>query len=36
MNDNVVLTSGIMIDKKAVDFNIKKIINQVYKLLPMR
>lgn len=32
----VVLTSGVSIDKSAVDFNIKRIINQVYKLLPMR
>lgn len=32
----MVLTSGMTIDKQAVDFNIKKIINQVYKLLPMR
>ena len=32
----MVLTSGMTIDKKAVNFNIKRIINQVYKLLPMR
>lgn len=33
---DMVLTSGMTIDKDAVDFNIKRIINQVYKLLPMR
>ena len=32
----MVLTSGAAIDIKAIDFNIKRIINQVYKLLPMR
>ena len=32
----MVLTSGVNIDIKAVDFNLKRIINQVYKLLPMR
>lgn len=32
----VVLTSGITIDKEAITFNIKRIINQLYKLLPMR
>lgn len=32
----MVLTSGMTIDKKAVNFSIKRIINQVYKLLPMR
>jgi hypothetical protein len=32
----MVLTSGIKIDKGAIHFNIKRIINQVYKLLPMR
>lgn len=32
----IILTSGIAIDIKAVDFNLKRIINQVYKLLPMR
>lgn len=32
----MVLTSGVQIDKEAVHFNIKRLINQVYKLLPMR
>ena len=32
----MVLTSGVTIDMKAIDFNLKRIINQVYKLLPMR
>lgn len=32
----VVLTSGITIEKQAITFNIKRIINQLYKLLPMR
>ena len=30
------LTIGISIDVEAVHITIKKIINQVYKLLPMR
>ena len=30
------LTSGVMINKESIDFNLKRIINQVYKLLPMR
>ena len=33
---DIKLTSGIEIDVEAVRFNIKRIINQVYKLLPMR
>lgn len=32
----ITLTSGIDIENTAIEFNIKKIINQVYKLLPMR
>lgn len=32
----MVLTSGITIEKQAITFNIKRIINQLYKLLPMR
>ena len=32
----VVLTSGIAIEKQAITFNIKRVINQLYKLLPMR
>lgn len=32
----MVLTSGISIDIQAIHFNLKRIINQVYKLLPMR
>ncbi len=32
----IILTSGLKIDKEAIHFNIKRIINQVYKLLPMR
>lgn len=34
--EKMALTSGIEIDKSAVHYNIKRIINQVYKLLPMR
>ena len=30
------LTSGAVINTSAIDFNLKRIINQVYKLLPMR
>ncbi len=32
----MVLKSGISVKMTAVDFNLKRIINQVYKLLPMR
>ena len=32
----VVLTLGISVSKDAVDNNLKRIINQVYKLLPLR
>lgn len=32
----VALTSGILINKQAINFNLKRIINQTYKLLPMR
>ena len=32
----MVLNSGVEIEIQAVIFNIKRIINQVYKLLPMR
>ena len=32
----VVLTNGVMIEKEAVAKNLKRIINQVYKLLPSR
>ncbi len=32
----VVLTLGISVSKGAVDNNLKRIINQVYKLLPLR
>lgn len=32
----VVLTNGIAIDKEAVAKNLKRIINQIYKLLPLR
>lgn len=34
--EQVALTSGITINVKSIDFNLKRIINQVYKLLPMR
>ncbi len=34
--ESVALTSGVSIDTKAVAYNIKRIINQVYKLLPLR
>lgn len=34
--EQVVLTLGISINKSAVDGNLKRIINQVYKLLPLR
>lgn len=32
----VALTSGVSIDSTAINFNLKRIINQTYKLLPMR
>lgn len=32
----VALTSGVEIEQKAIHYNLKRIINQVYKLLPMR
>ena len=32
----VVLTNGVAIEKEAVAKNLKRIINQVYKLLPSR
>ena len=32
----VVLTNGVVIEKEAVAKNLKRIINQVYKLLPSR
>lgn len=32
----VVLTSGVVISEEAFSSNIKRIINQFYKLLPMR
>ena len=32
----IILTSGLELESEAVHFNIKRIINQVYKLLPMR
>ena len=34
--EQVVLTSGVTIEKAAIQFNLRRIINQVYKLLPMR
>lgn len=34
--ETMALTSGVNIEINAVHFNIKRIINQVYKLLPMR
>ena len=34
--EQVVLTLGISISKSAIDSNLKRIINQVYKLLPLR
>ena len=34
--EQVVLTLGISISKSAIDNNLKRIINQVYKLLPLR
>lgn len=34
--ESVALTSGVSINTKAVTYNIKRIINQVYKLLPLR
>ena len=34
--EQVVLTLGISISKSAIDKNLKRIINQVYKLLPLR
>lgn len=34
--EQVVVTSGISFDVNSIHFNIKKVINQVYKLLPMR
>ena len=32
----MVLTFGISINKSTIDNNLKRIINQVYKLLPLR
>lgn len=34
--EQMALTSGIIINKESIDFNLKRVINQVYKLLPMR
>jgi len=34
--ERMVLNSGIEINIDAINFNFKRIINQVYKLLPMR
>lgn len=34
--EQVVLTLGISITKSAIDKNLRRIINQVYKLLPLR
>ena len=34
--EQMALTSGVIINKESIDFNLKRIINQVYKLLPMR
>lgn len=33
---DLVLTSGVTIDEEAFHLTLKKIINQTYKLLPMR
>ena len=35
-NSAILLSNEISIQAEAVDFNLKRIINQVYKLLPMR
>ena len=34
--EQVVLTLGVSISKSTIDNNLKRIINQVYKLLPLR
>ena len=34
--EKILLSLGITIDKQSIYFNLKRIINQVYKLLPMR
>ena len=34
--NTILLSTGVQVDKEAVVFNIKRVINQVYKLLPMR
>ena len=34
--EKVVLSTGVVIDKEAMHVNIQKLINQVYKLLPMK
>ena len=34
--EKVVLSTGVVIDKGAMQANIQKLINQVYKLLPMK
>jgi len=34
--ENVALTLGFSIKKTTLEKNLKKIINQVYKLLPLR
>lgn len=35
-NEQIKLSNGLDIDIDAIHFNLKRIINQVYKLLPMR
>ena len=34
--EKVVLSTGVVINKEAMHVNIQKLINQVYKLLPMK
>ena len=34
--EQVVLTNGISIEKEAIEKNLKRLINQNYKLLPLR
>ena len=34
--DKILLSSNIEVNIDAIHFNFKRIINQVYKLLPMR
>jgi hypothetical protein len=34
--EKILLSNGIEIEKDTIQFSLKRIINQMYKLLPMR